>query len=133
MNKKTKATRKANRKSGKMSRAKGQNGEREAAKLLSALTGIECRRKVGDSYRDLGCSDIEIEDASIGWSVEVKRQEKLQLHRWWAQAVRQALREQRRPLLMWRQNGKSWTLMYYCNGEPVTSSAEKWAEVMYNA
>ena len=87
----------------KMSRTKGQVGEREVALELSRLTGQCIRRRVRNAAGD---SDLE---GLNGWSVEVKRHRsasRSDLHTWWDQTVRQA--QGLRPLLVYRQNRDEW-------------------------
>jgi hypothetical protein len=93
-------------------RAKGQNGEREAIRLIeswaapvAATAGIqppELSRNLVQSRS--GGYDV----VGIDWlALEVKRHENLQVSQWWKQAVRQAGAEQL-PLLMYRQNRTPW-------------------------
>ena len=87
----------------KMSRTKGQVGEREVALELSRLTGKCIRRRVRNAAGD---SDLE---GLNGWSIEVKRHRsasRSDLHTWWDQTVRQA--QGLRPLLVYRQNRDEW-------------------------
>lgn len=96
---------------GGMSRAKGQRGEREAAAVLSELTGREVRRRVRQHLHD---ADLEgLEGWGAGWAVEVKRVASCppaMLAQYWAQAVTQAERAGLVPLLMVRVNrAADWT------------------------
>jgi hypothetical protein len=85
-------------------RAKGQNGEREAAALLSELAGIDLARTLGQS-RD-GGEDI----AGIpGICVEVKRHETLNVNGWWKQVCRAADSKGELPVLMYRRNREAWS------------------------
>lgn len=100
--------------SGKMSRDKGQRGEREFACLIQewsapviALVGnaeaIELRRNLMQSRE--GGHDL----VGIPWlAVEVKRQENLALPAWWRQTVEQAERVGAIPFLAYRQNRCPW-------------------------
>ena len=91
----------------KMSRTKGQVGEREVALELSRLTGQCIRRRVRNAAGD---SDLE---GLSGWSVDVKRHRsasRSDLHTWWDQAVRQA--QGLRPLLVYRQNRDEWRAVW---------------------
>lgn len=95
---------------GAMSRNKGQRGEREAAALLSELTGQPVRRRVRQHLND---ADLEgLESWGAGWSVEVKRVAACppaMLAQYWAQAVAQAERVGLAPLLLVRVNrGADW-------------------------
>ena len=87
---------------GKMQREKGKRGEREAAALLSRLTGREVTRRVRQHDGD---SDILGLDP---WCVEVKLQKRLALDDWWAQALYQEIADGW-PMLMWRGHGcRQW-------------------------
>lgn len=94
---------------GAMSRTKGQSGEREAAAVLSELTGRKVARRVRQHEGD---SDLTgLENWGCGWCVEVKRVAKCQpsmLGFYWEQAVTQAKAAGLPPLLMVRENQKGW-------------------------
>jgi Holliday junction resolvase len=111
-----------------MSRTKGAVGEREAAALLTKLLGFKVERKIGAS-RD-GGSDIEI-DGKPGWSIEVKRREKLNIQKWWEQTEENADKEERRPLLMWRKNRMQWATMWYHEEKPVITSLSVWVDINF--
>lgn len=93
-------------------RAKGQNGEREAIRLL-----VDWASPVTDS---LGLPPVDLtrnleqtrgggyDLTGIDWlAVEVKRHENLQVSQWWKQAVKQA-QDHQTPFLMYRQNRTPW-------------------------
>ena len=93
-------------------RAKGQNGEREAIRLL-----VDWATPVTDS---LGLPPVDLtrnleqtrgggyDLTGIDWlAVEVKRHENLQVSQWWKQAVKQA-QDHQTPFLMYRQNRTPW-------------------------
>lgn len=88
---------------GALSRTKGQRGEREAAALLSELTGRTVRRRVRQHLND---ADLEgLESWGAGWSIEVKRVAACppaMLAQYWAQAAAQAARVGLVPLLLVR-------------------------------
>lgn len=88
---------------GAMQRNKGKAGEREAAKLLAGLLGVDIRRKVRQHEDD---PDL---DGLRGWSVEVKRAARPRLAEWWAQAVAQA--NGSRPVLLYRLDRQDWRVM----------------------
>ena len=91
----------------KMSRTKGQVGEREVALELSQLTGRFIRRRVRNAAGDSGLEGLN------GWSIEVKRHRsptRSDLHTWWDQVVRQA--QGLRPLLVRRQNRDEWRAVW---------------------
>ena len=98
---------------GRMSRSNGQRGEREAAKELNTLFGLEARRS--QQYcGDAGDADlIGIE----GIHVEVKRVERFHMH----PALEQADSDRKAgetPLVLTRQNGKSWVACCYLEDLP---------------
>ena len=71
--------------SGLRSRNKGKSGERELAKLLSALLGVNCRR--GQQFSGIEGRDIV---GVNGLHIECKRTEKLNLYAAYEQAARDA-------------------------------------------
>ena len=85
---------------GKAEREKGKRGEREAAKMLGAIIGLQVRRssqyRATESSADLICPGL--------W-IEVKRRERLGMSE-----VEKALKEAPSgpAVLMWRRNGKEW-------------------------
>lgn len=89
---------------GKMSREKGKRGEREVFGLLSELLGTVVRRNINARRGD--CDSLEIP----GWAPEVKRTEGW-LEAYWAQAVEQAERLERRPVLFFRQTRQPWVAL----------------------
>ena len=88
---------------GKPSRDKGKVGERELAKELSRLFGVDARR--GVQYQGgPGSPDVV---GLPGVHVECKRNEALQLY----SAIEQAITDSRgfgAPLVCHRRNGKPW-------------------------
>jgi len=98
---------------GRMSRNKGKRGEREAAKELNRLFGLEARR--AQQYcGEAGDADlIGIE----GIHVEVKRVERFCLH----PSLEQADSDKKAgdiPVVLTRQNGKGWVFACYLNDLP---------------
>lgn len=87
-------------------RNKGAAGERELARLLSDHLGQAVARNLEQSRS--GGHDLTGTD---GWSIEVKRQERLNISAWWAQAVVQAEKTKTRPALAYRQSRRSWRFM----------------------
>ena len=90
--------------SGKGRRAKGGDGEREIANLLSDLLGIPIKRRVRQHEGD---SDLE---GLLGWSVEVERAKTATLPSWWRQACAQA--KGALPVLFYRLDGKKWRAIW---------------------
>ena len=89
---------------GKMSREKGKRGEREVFGLLSDLLGTVVKRNINARRGD--CDSLELP----GWACESKRTEAW-TDGYWAQAVEQAERVKRRPVLFWRGNRRPWVAM----------------------
>lgn len=100
---------------GKMSRNKGQRGEREAAALLQPIVNevyVEAGFAPPLFKRNLmqtreGGYDI----VGLDWlALEIKRQETLSISTWWKQTLKQAGEEQT-PVLMYRKNHAKWRVM----------------------
>lgn len=89
---------------GKMSREKGKRGEREVFGLLSDLLGIVVKRNINARRGD--CDSLELP----GWACESKRVERW-TEEYWVQAVEQADRCQRRPVLFFRASRRPWVAM----------------------
>lgn len=84
-------------------RNKGKSGERELGRLLGERLGYDVTRNL-DQSRDGGCDLIGVG----AFALEVKRQEKLALVSWWAQACEQAARAGLIPCLAYRQSRRPW-------------------------
>lgn len=92
-----------------LSRDKGQRGEREAAAVLSELTGGAVARLVRQYGGDADLTGLE--NWGAGWCVEVKRLANCPpatLAQHWCQAVQQAQKAQLVPLLMVRLDRGDW-------------------------
>ena len=103
--------------SGAFSKQKGKRGEREVVILLQPIVNkvFEARGlEIPTLYRNQNQSfqggyDID----GIDWiALEVKRQETLQVNKWWEQTIKQASPEQV-PVLVYRQNQQKWKVMMY--------------------
>lgn len=95
---------------GAAERIKGQRGERELCRLLSGELGAEYTRTL-DQVRD-GGADV----AQVGpFALEVKRAERLEIARWWAQACRQAEDAGLAPALAYRQSRQPWRFVVPLN------------------
>lgn len=115
---------------GAMSRNKGKAGEREIASLLAALTGHDVKRRV--RQRD-GDSDLE---GVPGWCVEVKRHAKATraaVRGWWVQAVAQATKAQRVPVLLFRQYRDEWRAVWPLAVNLAVQQASMWADYQWTA
>lgn len=97
-----------------MSKNKGANGEREVAKLIQPIVDKVYAKRGLESptiQRNLtqtrgGGFDLD----GLDWlAIEVKRQEQLQVNKWWDQTVRQAGKS-RVPILIYRQNRMRWSV-----------------------
>ena len=89
-------------------KAKGSNGEREAADLLrawAATAGFEIEPLRNLEQVRSGGYDL---NGIPGLGIEVKRVENLNVKAWWQQATRQADQYGTIPVLMWRQNRRPW-------------------------
>lgn len=91
-------------------KAKGANGERELAVLLTSWAGpefgLELQRNL-EQTRGGGHDLVGLEP--YGMAVECKRVEAKAINSWWAQAERQAKQAGGLiPVLAWRQNRQPW-------------------------
>lgn len=104
-------------------RTKGQEGEREIAKILNGIVA-EVRREMGlpvyaiidelfqrnQNQSAVGGSDLA---SPLPLEIEVKRQEALSIGSWWKQCVGSAERTGGIPILAFRQNRKSWRIVLH--------------------
>jgi hypothetical protein len=94
---------------GKMSRTKGQSGEREVAHLIFDLLGIEVHRNWQEQSAQ-GGSDLY---GLGGFSVEVKRYKEVTpslIKGWWEQTVGQANNNEI-PVLFYRGDRQPWRVV----------------------
>lgn len=98
---------------GAMQRNKGAAGEREFAKLLGGLLGIDLKRNL-DQTRD-GGHDLKGGNLITGWAIEVKRAKKPLLSGWWNQTVDQAVASGKRPVLAYRLDNHKWRVVVHLN------------------
>ena len=97
--------------SGSHSRNKGSRGEREAAAVLTELTGYTWERSIGQTRR--GGSEVP-DVASVEWPhvhVEVKRGKAIGLWGALRQAVDDAGDSGRTPVVMARRDREGWVLV----------------------
>lgn len=92
--------------SGKSSRTKGAQAEREIFKLLNVRLGKEVFSRNLLQSRIGGCDD----GSADVFAMEVKRQEKLSLVQWIEQAKKQAKPGQI-PVLAYRRNREPWEFL----------------------
>lgn len=89
---------------GKMSRNKGAQAERELAAYLSDALGIEIKRKL-DQAREGG------DDLQVGqFRIEVKRRETLAIPQWVRQ-IEECTEEGEVPVVAFRQNKQPWRIV----------------------
>jgi len=120
---------------------KGKSGEREVADAMNycvylAMTELgypkeECLIGMKTIQRNqiqtaIGGSDLI---GCYGLSIEVKRQETLNVNTWWKQCQVSALRDNAIPVLIYRQNNKPWRVKTYTsmplpNGHQMQTLAE---------
>lgn len=106
-------------------RQKGANGEREIYNTLNPI--------IQSVMKDMGFPDEQVIKAAncvqrnqnqtavggndlvncFGLSIEVKRQEQLSVNTWWVQCRAAAERNSEIPVLIYRQNHKSWRVVTY--------------------
>jgi hypothetical protein len=89
------------------SRTKGASAEREVFKIISDQLGIKVERNLVQTRE--GGSDTVVGE----WAIEVKRQETLSINVWWEQAVEQALRVNKKPMLIYRKSRMPWKVVVY--------------------
>ncbi len=98
------------------SRQKGQRGEREVCKILADKLGGEYKRNLSQT-QDGGYDVLGLD----GWAIEVKFQEKLQIEKWWKQAVEQSS-EDKKPVLFFRKSREDWRVVVpLCTHKKITS------------
>ncbi len=96
--------------SGKKSRCKGQSGEREVAKLIFELLGIEVHRNWQEQSAHGGADLYGLG----GFSVEVKRYREVNpslIKSWWEQTVKQAISAEEIPVLFYRGDRQPWRVV----------------------
>lgn len=93
----------------KGSRMKGQEGEREFCKVLEKLFSFDGKITRNLEQTRQGGADITMFPML---SIEVKRQESLDVSNWWKQAVTQSKEmENKIPVLAFRQNRRKWRVL----------------------
>lgn len=125
----------------KQRQLKGKQGEREVAALLNPIIH-EVRREFGQSEEVImnphnqvtrnysqsahGGNDLV---NTFGLSIEVKRQEALNVNTWWKQTVRAAKVAGHDPVLMYRKNNDRWHVMMMVD-LPMTIGKKVRAEIL---
>jgi hypothetical protein len=98
---------------GNQSRNKGANAEREIVRMLQPI--VDKIYKVYDmeeipllERNTLQCNKGGSDIAGLEWmALEIKRQETLDLDKWWEQS-RAATKKGQTTILLYRQNGRKW-------------------------
>jgi len=88
------------------SRNKGASGERELILEIEQQTGIRLERNLAQSFAG-GHDLIGLDD----WAIEVKRYavaDNASKKNWWRQAVHQAMRVEKQPVVIYRADRQPW-------------------------
>jgi len=104
-------------------RQKGAGGEREIAKALNSIIQ-KCLREAGFDPAQIAAAATSVQrnqnqsavggndlSHTMGMSLEVKRQETLSINTWWRQCVAAAKPNCELPVLVYRQNNRSWRVV----------------------
>lgn len=123
-------------------RTKGAEGERQVARALNeviirvlqkhqwspeVIKACEKGVQRNQNQSAVGGSDLS---HVYGLAIEVKRQEQLSVNTWWTQCVAAAGRNREFPVLVYRQNHQSWSVVMYASlslptlNEPVQGFAQ---------
>lgn len=106
-------------------RQKGAEGERQVAKALNAAIASVLREQQWSPEVIAGCASCVQRNQNqsavggcdlsnvFGLAIEVKRQEQLSVNSWWSQCVSSAARNREFPVLVYRQNRQSWSVVMY--------------------
>jgi len=104
---------------------KGQNGEREIAKILNKIVGtVRTTYGLSQLAKDDELFQRNQNQTAVGGSdlanplyleIEVKRQEQLSINTWWKQCVASAARTGGIAILVYRQNRKKWAVCMYAD------------------
>lgn len=106
-------------------KSKGDGGEREICKMLNDIIlplldkhGID-RPNVDIVQRNKNQAAVGGNDLTntFGLSIEVKRQEALNINTWWKQCLEAANRNGEHPVLLYRQSRKQWKCVTFLMAE----------------
>lgn len=89
-------------------RRKGASGEREAGKWLAKKLHLDYIPLRNLNQTRSGGEDLEIPPF---FCIEVKRQEKLELNKWWEQVSKASETTGFEPVVMYRQNYEAWEFL----------------------
>lgn len=110
----------------RLSREKGKRGEREVARIISDLLGVEAKRRVRQHDGD---SDIL---GVFGWSIESKNCKRLELATWWRQACGQTGPDEL-PALFYKVPHKGWRVRWPLSVLLTEQSAGQWLDPDWTA
>jgi hypothetical protein len=106
-------------------RTKGQEGEREVAKMLNSIVSQVHQELNLPKYASQGeLFQRNQNQSAVGGSdlscpmpleIEIKRQEALSVNTWWKQCLASAECTGGIPILIFRQNRKAWRVCMYAN------------------
>ncbi len=108
-------------------RQKGAEGERQVARALNEVIAAVLREQQWSPEIIAGCEKCVQRNQNqsavggcdlsnvFGLAIEVKRQEQLSINTWWTQCVESATRNKEFPVLVFRQNNKSWRVIMYAS------------------
>jgi len=105
-------------------RQKGQQGERDVAKLLNPIVHkvkrgfgvseeniLNPHNQIGRNHSQAATGGNDLVN-TFGLSIEVKRQESLAINTWWTQTIKAAEELNYKPILIYRRNGeRNWHVM----------------------
>lgn len=86
------------------SKQKGSRNEREVAELIRKH-GFDARRSAQYCGNTGDAADIT---TNLPYHIEVKHQERLEIDKWWEQAVHDAKESGKDPILVFRKNKQKW-------------------------
>ena len=115
---------------GNMAKQKGKRGEREFAEVLTRLLARDPSWEDQKIFVDVQANGGDIISVT-GLSIEVKRQETLNIKTWWRQTQIQADHTGGIPVLAYRQNRRAWKIILpaYLISVPITGYMEVELEV----
>lgn len=89
------------------SKQKGARGEREVADILRKH-GFDARRSAQYCGNTGDAADIT---SNLPYHIEVKHQERIEIDKWWDQAVHDAKENGKDPILVFRKNKQKWRVV----------------------
>lgn len=98
--------------SGNHSRTKGASAERQVIKLIEDELGVKLKRNLMQSFE--GGHDLQGEGCLADFAIEIKHYAKVTnalIKQWWIQAVEQAERVKKHPVLIYRGDREQFKVM----------------------